>query len=229
MTEIEIQEEVINLTESKLPNQEQLHSLTVCLIEMEEDMFEKILSSNILKIGFERTMLEVIFPFLKKIGILWQTGAINASQEHFISNLVRKKIFVATDGLYVSPDSGSKKYALFLPEGETHEMSILFANYMLRARKIRTTYLGQSIPLEDMEAYYHTHRPDYLVTSFISSPGPSEVQKYINTLGKTFPDSTILLSGYQAIWNDLKFPKNVRLLKSFKEFIHFVEKEPFSG
>ena len=42
--------------------------------------------------GFEETITQVVYPFLDKIGILWQTGNITPAHEHFISNLIRQKI-----------------------------------------------------------------------------------------------------------------------------------------
>merc|ERR1712159_239380 len=102
------------------------------MVDLDEERFEKIISSNILKLGFEKTMLNIIYPFLSKIGILWQTGSINPGQEHFISNLIRQKLIVAIDGQYVSRGGGAKKFLLYLPEGELHELSLLFSNYLIR-------------------------------------------------------------------------------------------------
>lgn len=67
------------------------------MMEMDEMKFDRIISANILQIGFERTMLEVILPFLDKLGILWLTGSITPVQENFISYLIRQKIICAID------------------------------------------------------------------------------------------------------------------------------------
>ena len=109
----ELREEVKKLTDRSLTNDDQIHALTICMIKMDEKRFDKILSTNILKLGFEQTMLNVIYPFMSKIGILWQTGAINPAQANFISNLVRMKLIVAIDGQV--PHTGDKKFLLFLP------------------------------------------------------------------------------------------------------------------
>ena len=94
----EMKAEVLHLTERSFAYDDQIHSLVLAMIEFNEERFEKIIATNILKIGFEQTMLNVIYPFLSKIGILWQTGSIHPGQEHFISNLVRQKLIVAIDG-----------------------------------------------------------------------------------------------------------------------------------
>jgi MerR family transcriptional regulator, light-induced transcriptional regulator len=96
--------EVMKLTDRTLTHDDQIHALTICMIEMDEDRFDKVLSTNILKLGFEQTMMNIIYPFMSKIGVLWQTGSINPAHEHFISNLVRQKLIVAIDGQVVSRD-----------------------------------------------------------------------------------------------------------------------------
>ncbi|MDX5478997.1 MAG: MerR family transcriptional regulator, partial [Cyclobacteriaceae bacterium] len=98
MSSEEMREQVVKMTEKSLTHDDQIHALTICMIEMDEERFDKVLSTNILKIGFEQTMMNIIYPFMSKIGVLWQTGAINPAQEHFISNLVRQKLIVAIDG-----------------------------------------------------------------------------------------------------------------------------------
>lgn len=77
MSAEEIQHEVIKISDRNLRNPEQIHALTIAMVDMDEDRFEKIITTNIIKLGFEKTMMNVIYPFLSKIGILWQTGSIN--------------------------------------------------------------------------------------------------------------------------------------------------------
>ena len=219
----EVQREVMTITEKKLKYPEQIHALTIAMVDIDEERFEKIVSTNILKIGFEKTMLNIIYPFLSKIGILWQTGSINPGQEHFISNLIRQKLIVAIDGQYVSRAGGGKKFLLYLPEGELHELSLLFSNYLIRSRQHQTIYLGQSLPLIDLEHIYHHHRPDYIVTIITSAPGSSYVQDYLNDLGGKFPNAQLLVSGYQVIGQDLDTPENLMIFNRIDEIVDFVE------
>jgi DNA-binding transcriptional MerR regulator len=88
---------ILEMSESKSEATVFIDQLVIAMVDMEEDRFEKILSTLILRFGFERSVIEVIYPFLEKIGVLWQTKNINPAQEHFISNLIRQKIIVAID------------------------------------------------------------------------------------------------------------------------------------
>ena len=217
----EMREEVMKLTERTLTHDDQIHALTISMIEMDEDRFDKILSTNILKLGFEQTMMNIIYPFMSKIGVLWQTGAINPAQEHFISNLVRQKLIVAIDSQVGK--SGGKKFLLYLPDGELHETSMLFASYLIKNQGHKVIYLGQSTPDDDLLAVYNLHQPEYLLTVITTVPSSDHVQVYLNSISNRFPKATILVTGYQVIGQDLVFPENVRLLNYIRDIKDFLE------
>lgn len=173
-----------------------IDQMVVAMIDLEEEMFERILNNIILKFGFEKTITDVVYPFLEKIGILWQTHNITPAHEHFISNLIRQKIIVAIDGLPIPPKS-AKKIMLFLPEGEMHEMGLLFYHFLSRKIGHRTYYLGQSVPHEDLKKITEVHKPDMMITSITSAPN-GNIESYIKRLTTDFQNINILVSGYQV-------------------------------
>lgn len=219
----DMQNAVIKLTEKKLSYPEQIHSLTLAMIDHDEERFEKIMSTIILQLGFEMTMIKVIYPFLIKIGVLWQTGSISPSQEHFISNLIRQKIIVAIDGLFIPSYDYKKKYLLFLPEEELHELSLLFSSYIIKSRKNKVIYIGSSTPYNDIIAIYNQLKPDYLLTVLTTHPQPCDVQPYLDKLSHTFHNAKILVSGRQIIGEDMGVGKNMIVLNKLEDLIEFVE------
>jgi DNA-binding transcriptional MerR regulator len=211
----EMRGEVMKLTERTLTHDDQIHALTICMIEMDEERFDKVLSTNILKLGFEQTMMNIIYPFMSKIGVLWQTGAINPAHEHFISNLVRQKLIVAIDGQV--PSGLGKKFLLFLPEGELHEISLLFASYLIKSKGNKVVYLGQNTPHEDLLTVYKIHQPDYMMTVITTSPSSEYAQEYLNKLAASFSTAHILVTGYQVIGQDFIMPPNVKLMNYIRD------------
>nr|WP_236612933.1 MerR family transcriptional regulator [Cesiribacter andamanensis] len=202
---------------------EQIHALSLAMIDLDEERFEKIMSTNILQQGFEQTMMQVVFPFLRKIGVLWQTGSVTPAQEHFISNLIRQKLIVAIDGSFVSSKEKHKKYLLYLPEGELHELTLLFCYYAIKSRKNRVIYLGQNVPLADVVSTFNIYQPDYVLTILTTNKSVGKTQKYVNALGDSFKTAQLLLSGYQLLNNDIKLPSNARLLRRLEEFLSMLE------
>lgn len=223
MDEEQMNSEVLRLTEKNLRYPDQIHALTLAMIDLDEDRFEKIMATNILKLGFESTMINVIYPFLSKIGVLWQTGAINPSQEHFISNLIRQKLIVAIDGQFVSNADSQNKYLLYLPEGELHELTLLFLCYIIKARRNKVVYFGQNLPFEDLKSIYEVHQPDFILTIITTSPPASEIKGYVEKTSRTFPNAEILLSGYQVIAQQIKSAENVKVFNRIDHIIQFVE------
>lgn len=223
LTDNEIFEEVKKVTESQQDSNHQIAALTLSMIELDEERFEKILSTNILRHGFEKTMATLIFPFLEKVGIMWMTGAINPAQEHFMSNLVRQKLIVAIDG-QMNPATGPENtFLLFCPEGEFHEIGLLFMCYLLRTRKRKAVYLGASVPFEDLKNVYQIHRPKFLFSYITTIPSGEELQQYIYNLSNEFPEAEIWLSGSQVLRESFDLPSRVTILGSMEEALEKLE------
>jgi len=225
MSVAELSQEVLKIAETNLRFPDQINSLTLSMIDMDEDRFESILNNNILKYGFERTMLNVIYPFLAKIGMLWQTGSILPAQEHFISNLIRQKMTVAIDGQYVTEKESKGKWLLYLPEGELHELSLMFAAFLLRARKYKVIYLGQNLPKSDLYSVQDVLKPDYVLTICTSAPRKAEVQAYIDEVASLFSSATLFVGGFQVIGQDIERKKNVEFMMKMEDLIDFLSEK----
>jgi MerR family transcriptional regulator, light-induced transcriptional regulator len=202
--------------------QNQIESLTMSMIEMDEYRFESIISNSILKFGIEKSVIQIIYPFLVKVGVLWRTESINPSQEHFITNLIRQKIISAIDGQVLTPAKNNNSYMLFLPEHELHEISLLFYNYLLRKANFRTIYLGQSVPIEDIIKVCETVEPTYIISILTAGIKTNKVADYIRELSESCPKQKILLSGFQVTKHtNLNFP-NVQFFKSPADFTKLI-------
>jgi len=202
----------------------QIESLTMAMIDMDEYRFEQVLSRSIIQFGFEDTITRVIYPFFVKIGIMWQTGSINPAQEHFISNLVKQKFFAAIDGLITSEGEGIPKFLFFLPEGELHEIGLLFYCYMAKKRGFRTIYLGQSVPLSDLPEMVSKRRVDYLATASVTTFNGRDITDFIRELSSLFRDKIIFLSGSPSLSLPHDVPDHIRIISSPRHFKEEIER-----
>ena len=215
LSEKEISEKVLAFEGKENDKKIPINQLIMAMVDMEEETFEKILSSQILKFGFENTMVEMIYPFLDKIGVLWQTNHVSPAQEHFISNLIRQKIIVAIDALSLPPPSTSK-VLLFLPENEMHELGLLFYHYLIRKKGYRTYYFGQNLPYEDLKEVIRIHNPDMLFTSITCSLKDFTIEDFLHQLVHHFPNQKILVSGFQ-IQSVIKVHPSIHLIKKMED------------
>ena len=213
LTTEEIRNSVIEASAFSLSFESQIETLVIAMLDLDENKFEKSISNSILKLGFEDTVSNIIYPFLEKIGILWQIGTINPAHEHFITNLIRQKLIIAIDTENPSLIPNNKTFVLFLPEGELHELSLLFYSFLIKKRGHRIIYLGQSLPFEDLKQIKLVIRPDFVVTVITSVFTGKELQNYIRHLSEQFPEQTLLFGGNQINeLPDLRL-KNVFMMK----------------
>ncbi|WP_428657868.1 MerR family transcriptional regulator [Runella sp.] len=218
----EIAKEVIAISDKNLNYPDQIHALTISMIDLDEERFEKIISTNFLQFGFENTMLNIIYPFLNRIGTLWMAGSIGPAQEHFITNLIRQKVIVAIDGQVIKHRPDVKKFLLYLPEGELHEIGLLFATYIIRSRYHKVIYLGQTLPFSELVFAYETHKPDFIFSTITSAPANEEVQPYVDRLCRQFPETQILLTGYQVVGQDIKMSPNAAVINKTEDLVEFL-------
>jgi MerR family transcriptional regulator, light-induced transcriptional regulator len=216
----DMNKKVLEISETKRDSSIHIDQLVIAMIDMEEEMFEKILNTLILRYSFEQTVTGILYPFLEKIGILWQTQNITPAHEHFISNLIRQKLIVAIDSLPVPPKT-ARKVILFLPEGELHEIGLLFYHYIVRKAGLRTYYLGQSVPHEDLIQVFQTHQPDLMITALISTQ-PISPEDYFNRLSNDFPDTPILVSGMQVQQHHGMKTRNIQTFTHALDLLKFI-------
>jgi DNA-binding transcriptional MerR regulator len=216
MSDEELSQKVLEFGESKNQSRIYIDQLVTSMIDLDEDKFEEILLTLEQKYGFEAAVTETIYPFLDKIGLLWQTGNITPAHEHFISNLIRQKIIVAIASL-PSTSKSTIRAVLFLPENELHEIGLLFYHYIARKCGFKTYYLGQSVPHNDLKIVYAIHRPHLLITSLTSNPSPDAINKYMELLSTDFHASKILASGAVLRRSSFRFPSNLKFFNTALE------------
>jgi DNA-binding transcriptional MerR regulator len=213
----------INLV--KTENEDLVDNLILSMIDMDEQLFTKTFNSCLVKLGFENSVLKIIFPFLSRIGTMWQAGSINPAQEHFVSNIIRQKIIVAIDGINLQPNSKQMQTAvLFLRENEMHELVLLFYCYAMRSRGYHTVYLGQNVPIADLERIISIVRPDYIVTVITNSFNKKEWETFKKQMFTYSNNSTILISGKPAFELENNLAPTIHLFKSLPELLKLLNR-----
>jgi len=188
----------------------QIDSLMVAMVELDRARVEKIIADCSMRFGFEETCTSVLFPFLNKVGMMWLTDRVNPAQEHFISNLIKQKLYVAIDSLYTSNPKGPR-CLVFLKEGEMHELGVLFARYLLKKQGFEVIYLGQSLPYSDLLEIIVAFHPQILMSSFTAAIQTEELKEYIDRLCADFA-GPVLLFGAQMARITTALPPNATFL-----------------
>ncbi|MFT4566095.1 MAG: DNA-binding transcriptional MerR regulator [Saprospiraceae bacterium] len=203
------------LTTNSEENQDRINGLVLSMIELDEEVFEKLFNIAVKETGLISTFLNLIYPFLNLVGGLWITNKAIPAQEHFISNLIRQKIISAIDAL-PNPGIGAKRILLFLLEGESHELGLLLAYYIAKSLGWKVYYFGQNVPLHNMDEIIRIAAPHVMMTMFIA-PRPQKTNTIISDIlkGKNIP---LLISGNPLNFKNEIAIKNAIYLKSPMDF-----------
>jgi DNA-binding transcriptional MerR regulator len=221
MTETEMNEKILSLSQAEAQQERTINEMIRTMVNMKTDEFEQVIDGCIRTKGIEKTILTIIFPFLERIGILWQTNHINPAQEHLASNIIRQKLIVGIDSLRPVLRT-NRSVLLFLPQHEYHELGLLFMHYLLKSRGIRIYYLGANVPLKDVEYVASLLKPDFLYSHLTSLASSFNFEKFLINTHNRMPDQTIVLSGQITQQYKKKVPGNFSLKKSLAEVMEYV-------
>lgn len=219
MSGAEMVSHILHLSETTFNHVDHMQALTLAMMDLDEARFQQLTRNIVNAHGFEYYMLEVIYPFMRRLGTLWLSGSVGPAQEHFISHLIRQKLIVAIDQQDLSLKPTAKRVLLYLPEGELHEIGLLFANYVFRARKHAVVYLGQSLPYDELLLAYSIHKPDYIFSVFTTEPSADDIDAYMAQMAQDMPDTRIMLTGYLVLQPDRKLPAAIHTIPDFQSLI----------
>jgi MerR family transcriptional regulator, light-induced transcriptional regulator len=109
----------------------------------------------------EDLILDVISPALAQIGDAWETGKINVQTEHLATNFLRERLVMWM--MSGPPPRAINPIVLACAPNEWHEGSLLILGALLRRRRWPVVYMGQSVPLMDLEGFVHDLHPSMIV------------------------------------------------------------------
>lgn len=221
MNETEIKEKILSLNQAQAQQDRIVHELIQHMVDMEIDRFEHTLDNYILARGVEKTITQIIFPFMEKIGILWQTNHINPAQEHLVTNIIRQKLIVGIEGVSTALKL-NKTVLMFLPEGEYHEIGLLFMYYLLKSRGAQVIYLGANIPLHDVEYLARLKKPDYFYVHLTTVGQNFNFDRFLQSVSKRFPQTPTVVSGMLTHTYEKKIHPPILFKRSFAEAMAFV-------
>ncbi|WP_198342111.1 MerR family transcriptional regulator [Polaribacter sp. SA4-10] len=165
-------------------NDEAINAFKLSMFQFDKVLFNNSYNTLLHKKTFREIFKDVFIPFLENIGLLWHTETLLPAHEHFISNLIAQKIQSNTEKLQYNINNTNKTYVLFLPENEIHELGLLYLNYELVLRGFHTVYLGQSLPLNNLNYFLESDREICFITSLTIQPYDDKIENYFQEINE---------------------------------------------
>lgn len=215
--EYKIKESVIEVSKKNTTESDYIERLILHMLNFDNIGFYNFTNEIIAKKGFEEAVLKVFFVLFERIGTYWQVGSIFPAQEHYVTSILRQKLIAETDKLGFENRNG-QTMLFFLPEGELHEMSLLFYSYLAQKYGYNVIYLGQFVPFDDLAKVQSHVKIDYVFTAFINAIPKEELESYLVNLKDTFQHQKVFITGWQIQHFNPELPRSVKVIKDYKDF-----------
>lgn len=179
--EEKIPQMVSQIVSQKSAKHHAINSFKMAMMNFDQTLFFKTYNELLARKSFREVFYEVFMPLLDEIGLLWQTQTITPAHEHFISYLIRQKIYINTEEVQLSePTKTDRVFVLFLPQNELHELGLLYLNYEIIAQGYKSIYLGESVPLESLRDVKRIFSNVTYITYFTIEPHAGGVNSYLD-------------------------------------------------
>lgn len=226
LTQLEIAHEIDLVIADSVETDVQMEAIInqalISITTFDTKLFDELFSNSVLKFGLNKTYLKIIYPLLVRTGLMWIKDDLLPSQEHFLSNLIRQKLFAAIDNLPAT-ENPDQTWVLFLNEEEDHEIGLLFAYYILRQYGKKVVYLGARVPYRDLSSVISACKPTHLYSFFVASHVARELEQFLTQLTTDFKDCTICISGGDVHRQEVSTYKNVLPITSVESLIDILK------
>ncbi|MBL7770201.1 MAG: MerR family transcriptional regulator [Flavipsychrobacter sp.] len=210
-------------------HQESFRQLLAAVASFDQETFNQVFHLLVLRIGMQKTMLEIIFPLLNLIGSKWLCDRAIPAQEHFCSELVMKKLLLAIDGLEMEYAENARTVLLFTPAGEFHEIPVLFMQYLLKKNGSKCIYYGKNAGIQSLKDICEVHNPTHLYFHLITHLDDCPLSHYLQELINNFPGKKIIAAGPALEKQLLPSDPSFTWLKDTEQMLQFSNADPVNS
>ena len=224
MTPEEMMDKVATLTEVDIDYDDQIDTLTLSMIELDENKFNRIIDKHIQEKGFENTLFEIVFPLLDKVSGMWMSGSFKRVHEYFLSFMIRRKIVAAIENIKDEDcKSNGKRVLIFLLNESIFGLSFILAHFLLRKRGFKVTNIGNSVLPQDILDAANLCKPDYLFTFYDVQGTVKEFDSMLNSLIGHGIHIPVLVAGAPVGQIDENKYENVNYLGSLDQTLTYFD------
>ena len=189
-----------------------IEQLMLAITDFNQEFLEQIIIDEVINKGIEEAAEKVIFPFLKKVGLLWLTDVATCAQMNFAHNQITRILW---QNLKFKNIEKGDCYLTFAPTENYIMPALTYLTFLLNRYDKQVTYLGTVNYIDDI-LESGKFKDCTLVSVY------SIVDKEFYEPLKLAQQKIILLD----LYNDLKTfdSPNTTLIKNFSEFKELIKK-----
>jgi len=213
MTQKEREEMMAELSEQDNAIELRKDCMIASVLEFNEEKFLTIFDNYENQFGLIDALKKFIWPFIENTSLLYVSGAFNLAHENFIQQIIKRRLQARVDQIS-SSECEKGQVLIFLPQGENQVLYTATMEYACRRAGYKTINLGRNIGFEELEMIAENVELDLVLTVLDTEFKEMAVVPYIQKIKSIFPDSQLVVSGYQAYHRTYESIQNVIVLRS---------------
>ena len=158
---------------------------------------EKVLDRGMVGLGYSGLLEKLLIPLLRAIGDAWEKGDLTAAHEHGATSAF--KDYLARNLRAMGPSETSPRLLVTTPAGQLHEMGAAIAASLARKSGWQVTYLGPSLPAEEIVSAVMANQFRAVALSIIYPEDDPELPAQLLRLRKLLPDELPIIAGGRAV------------------------------
>jgi hypothetical protein len=197
-------------------NEHFISQIVIAGLTFDESEFNVLYAECQKRYSLRDIYVNIFHPVLIRLGLMWSNESLRPAHEHFITQLIRRKIISATDSL-AKPKSSKQTWVLFLPEEEFHESGLLFSEFLIRQAGKQVVYMGADLPMDALEQVSAKVHPTHLLTFLVRRKEEEAEVDYFRQMSKKFKQQKILIACDPSKLAVSKLNTNCSLLHSVSD------------
>jgi methanogenic corrinoid protein MtbC1 len=123
----------------------------------------QLFSRELMRLGLQRFVLEVVAPLNEAVGNAWMNGSIAIFEEHLYAEQIQHTLRQAIAA--VAHSENEPRILLTTLPGEQHQLGLLMAEACLAVEGVQCISLGTQTPVPDIALAARAHRADMVALS----------------------------------------------------------------
>ena len=153
-----------------------------------------LLQQSLNERGCQGALQRVLMPLLCEIGERWTTGEMRIVHEHF-ATMESRQFLGECLSQYGAPVQGAGELIFTTTAGQMHEMGAFLAATMARNAGWNVTYLGPSLPAEEIASAARTRRASAVALSLVFPESDPATIAELRRLRALLPGLPLLIGG----------------------------------
>jgi DNA-binding transcriptional MerR regulator/methylmalonyl-CoA mutase cobalamin-binding subunit len=139
----------------------------------------------------------LILPLIQNVGVSWQNGVLRIYHEHLATSVIRKFLLDQLSAIRLPPSAPDM--IVTTPAGQTHELGALIAALIAVTQGWNVTYLGASLPVEDIAAVIKEKNAQSLLLSLVYPLQDPKLEKELARLREIIGKEITIIVGGRAV------------------------------